>query len=58
MKGLVNHRPVPNKKFHIYEKKKKKEKKSLSFLPPPTGSQGGPAEEEAELAVTLLFRNC
>lgn len=56
MKGLVNHRPVPNKKFHIYEKKKKEV--SLSFLPPPTGSQGGPAEKEAELAVTLLFRNC
>lgn len=37
-------------KFHTYEKI------PLSFLPPPTGSQGGPVEREAELAVILLFR--
>lgn len=50
MKGLVNYRPIPNMKFHTYEKI------SLSFLPPPTGSQGGPVEREAELAAVLLFR--
>lgn len=48
MKGLVNHRPVPNMKFHTYEKI------PLSFLPPPTGSQGGPVERAAEPLSELL----
>lgn len=52
MEGLVNYRPVPCMKFHTYEKN------TLSVLPLPTGSQGGPAQSGAELAASLLLRNC